>query len=83
MQNGQLLDTPLRERPQVLPTQSRRLNPWAWRIALMFSLLAVGSAALLTVSGERAVSDVFVTFAFTLGLLAAPLWLFAQRGPTD
>lgn len=70
------------ERPRALPGPRRQLHPWAWRVALIVSLLCVGTAALLTVSGERALSDLFITFAFTLGVLAAPLWLFAERGPT-
>ncbi|HNE89271.1 MAG TPA: hypothetical protein PKH30_07905 [Actinomycetota bacterium] len=48
-------------------------------LALILSLMAVGVAALMTVSGERGMSDMLITFAFTMGLLAAPLWLFAER----
>lgn len=82
MQNGQVLENHTDRfsgRPQVFPAPRRRLNPWAWRIALILSLMAVGVAALMTVSGERGMSDMLITFAFTMGLLAAPLWLFAER----
>ena len=80
MQNGQLIDTErFTPRPQVFPVPRRRLNPWAWRIGLILALLAVGGAALLTVIGQRALSDMLITFAFTLGLLTAGMWLFAQR----
>ncbi len=83
MQDNQVDASPrATQRPQVFPTPRRQLNPWGWRAALIVSLLSVGTAALLTVSGERALSDLFITFAFTLGLIAAPLWLFAERGPT-
>ena len=82
--NGQLIEVPADRftgRPQVFPTPRRRLNPWAWRIGLILALIAVGAAALLTVTGERALSDMLITFAFTMGLLTAGMWLFAQRPP--
>ena len=82
MQNGQLIEVPadrFSQRPQVFPVPRRRLNPWAWRIGLILALIAVGAAALLTVIGKRALYDMLITFAFTMGLLAAPLWLFAER----
>ena len=50
-------------------------------LALILSLMAVGVAALMTVSGERGMSDMLITFAFTMGLLTAGMWLFAQRPP--
>ena len=82
MQNGQLIDTErFTQRPQVFLMARRRLNPWAWRIGLILALIAVGAAALLTVTGERALSDMLITFAFTMGLLTAGMWLFAQRPP--
>ncbi len=82
MQNGELIGAHsdrFSGRPRVVPAPRQRLNPWAWRIALILSLVAVGAAALMTVSDERAMSDMLITFAFTLGLLAAPLWLLAER----
>ena len=82
MPNGQLIEVPADRftgRPQVFPTPRRRLNPWAWRIGFILVLIAVGVVALLIVTGERGLSDMLITFAFTMGLLTAGMWLFAQR----
>ncbi len=66
-------------RPQLLPVERRRPTPWAWRSALILSLLALAAAAVLTLRGEPGLSDLFITVAFTMGLLAGPLWLFTSR----
>lgn len=55
------------------------MRRWAWRVPLIAAVLAMLFAAALVSIGQRAVSDVFVTLGFALGILSVPIWIITDR----
>jgi hypothetical protein len=59
--------------------ESRWRRAWTWQMPLVVAVASMLAAAVLVALGHRALSDIFVTTGFAVGMLSIPIWLLFDR----